>query len=309
MLGEHPSGCVGARPDRAAHGERGPVSGRPRALSSGRIVPASGPAVHTNGRSFPLRRRAFDVTPSLVQAVHGGRVRARSRHAMGPRKSARRKAPGKGEVMESTTKTAACTWRGRFRDPDGRELQRTFKRRDDAKAWVRAHETRLDSGEFLDPRRAKKRFGDFWAEFLDGSDIRPTTRARYEGHYARYLAPTFADRALGSITPEDCRKWRSGLARAGTGAATVFSVTTLLGRRISSTAPSPTSSSTTARHVPNPSVVRPTAVSASSNRRSSRGSPRRTRAVPGARLVARDARVGWRGGGAPRRRHRYMRAN
>jgi integrase len=137
--------------------------------------------------------------------------------------------------MGWTKKTKAGTWKATFRDPMKKtesgnpcEVSKTFAKKMDALAWLRTHEGRIDEDTYLDPSRGKTRFAEVWDSFLAGSTIRATTRARYEVHHRLYLAPTFKNRAIGSITAADCRTWRARLVDGGTGAATVAAATQLL---------------------------------------------------------------------------------
>jgi integrase len=157
--------------------------------------------------------------------------------------------------MGWTKKTSAGTWRACFRDPDRHEVSKTFAKKGDAERWLRAHEARIDMGHYLDPRAAKRRFGDYWAAFLDGSEIRPSTRARYETHYRLYIEEPFGDCPLGSIKPEDVRKWRSGLARVGKGAATIEAATRLLKTVLNRAVEDEIIARSPARHVENPTTA------------------------------------------------------
>ncbi len=125
-------------------------------------------------------------------------------------------------------RTTAGHYRGAYRDPDGKTVSKTFKLKGDAERWLRRHESRIDEGNYLDPRGAKKRMDVFWSEFLAGSDIRPSTRDRYERHWKLYIEPTFGNRSLGSVKPADVRAWRVEMQTAKKGAATIVAATRLL---------------------------------------------------------------------------------
>jgi integrase len=147
-------------------------------------------------------------------------------------------------------------WRAAYRDPDKREVSKTFALKRDAESWLRQHEGRIDEGTYLDPRRAKKRLGEYWAEsFLAGKPVRPGTRARYEVHWRLYLEPAFGDRALGSITPADVRTWRADLLRGGRGEATVEAATRLLKTVLNRAVADELIARSPARHVPNPATA------------------------------------------------------
>lgn len=122
-------------------------------------------------------------------------------------------------------------YRVRFRDPAGRHRSRTFRRRRDAEDFARRVEIEIADGAWRDPASARRPLGEVAEAFLGGAyDLRPATRALYEGAYRLHVAPTFAGVAVGAIRAEEVRSWIEGLLRAGVGPRTVQVARQVLGR-------------------------------------------------------------------------------
>jgi integrase len=119
-------------------------------------------------------------------------------------------------------------YRACYRGQDGKTHSRTFSRKGDAKGWLATEQADIERNTWTDPDKAKVKFADFFEQFMAGSDIRPTTRDRYERHYRLYLAPSFSNRRIGTITPTEIRKWKTELSARGIGASTIVSALRLL---------------------------------------------------------------------------------
>lgn len=130
--------------------------------------------------------------------------------------------------MGWTRKTKAGTWRANYRDPEQKTVSKTFAKKGDAERWLRTYEGKIDGDEYVDPRAGRTPMSECWTAFMEGSDLRPSTRAVYEIHWRLHIAPTFGRRAVGSIRPADVRAWRTELQGNGVGASTVKAATKLL---------------------------------------------------------------------------------
>lgn len=104
----------------------------------------------------------------------------------------------------------------------GREVSRTFKRRQDADAYRRQAEHAELTGLMVDPRGGRITFGDWWEQWWPSTvHLRPSTRARDEAYYNRRIAPTFKEARLDRIDRAALRQWISELRAAGLAPATV----------------------------------------------------------------------------------------
>jgi integrase len=110
--------------------------------------------------------------------------------------------------MASPKKTSSGNWTVRYRDPDGHQHRRTFKRRIEAEQHLRHVETSKDRGVFIDPADAKTRL-DEWITYWHASrlNLRPSTEARDRAYINLYINPHLGRHQLGHLTPTRIRKW------------------------------------------------------------------------------------------------------
>ena len=92
----------------------------------------------------------------------------------------------------------------RLRDLDGKTYTRTWRTKDEAKAYERAELTARDRGDWIDPAARARTFDDVAAEWLASNPAkRPVTVARDRGAIERHLSPAFGSRRIGAIQPKD----------------------------------------------------------------------------------------------------------
>jgi integrase len=85
---------------------------------------------------------------------------------------------------------------------------RTFIRRKDADAFRATVETQRLRGVVTDPRRARVTVQEYAAAWMDRrTDIRPTTRAKYQHLLDRHIVPTLGAHPLGEVAPSVVRGW------------------------------------------------------------------------------------------------------
>jgi integrase len=101
----------------------------------------------------------------------------------------------------------------RFTAPNGARLSagKTFARKADAEAWAADQRRQLDRGA---TRQQKITFGAYAATWLagrhvKGRPIKPRTRSHYQSILDDHLLPTFGNRQLAAITPQDVRDWHA----------------------------------------------------------------------------------------------------
>jgi integrase len=113
-------------------------------------------------------------------------------------------------------------WRARYRDARGREHARHFARKVDATRWLASIETARARGEWVDPRRAHVRVGE-WAEaWLAGQvQLKPSTKERYELLVRGQILPWWERVPLASVSYADVSMWVQQLSASGLAASTV----------------------------------------------------------------------------------------
>jgi len=102
------------------------------------------------------------------------------------------------------------------RGPDGRQRQRSFRRKIDAERWLAEQQARLTWGEWVDPAASRVSFGAVASEWLDAAvHLKPKTRASYSSLLRTRVLPTWERISLGRITHEGVAWWVAGMATAG----------------------------------------------------------------------------------------------
>jgi hypothetical protein len=152
----------------------------------------------------------------------------------------------------------------RYRDPSGRQRNKTFSRKIDAERYLTSIENAKLTGQYVDPARSRVTAGawaDLWLDVQ--ADLSPTTRNRYEGIIARHIRPRWGNVQLASVTHAEVQRWLTRLELAPASVRKVHRVLSMVlayavkdgrlavnARRRGKPAPSPGSRET----LPNPSA-------------------------------------------------------
>jgi integrase len=124
--------------------------------------------------------------------------------------------------MASIAKRDDGRWRARYRDDADKEHSRHFKRKIDAQHWLDEVTTAVTTGMYVDPRRSRIMFGDWAQRWLATKvDLKPSTRARYEGLLRVNVLPEWGPVRLADISHEGVAAWVGGLSRSGLAASSV----------------------------------------------------------------------------------------
>jgi integrase len=112
-------------------------------------------------------------------------------------------------------------WRARYRGPDGRERNKSFRRKLDAQRWLADQKVRLSRGEWVDPAALRVEFGAVAREWFDGTlHLKPRTRSSYRRLLDLRVLPRWERIPMGKVAgmlPE----WISELASSGLSASQV----------------------------------------------------------------------------------------
>jgi integrase len=100
----------------------------------------------------------------------------------------------------------------RYRDPSGRQRNKTFGRKIDAERYLTGTENAKLTGQYVDPARSRVTVGA-WADlWIDAqADLAPKTRERYEGIIARHVRPRWGNVRLASATHAEVQRWLTRL--------------------------------------------------------------------------------------------------
>ena len=108
------------------------------------------------------------------------------------------------------------TWQVRYRDPDGRQRKKHFRKKVDAENWLHHMEVSKLTGTFADPALGRTTFSE-WANgwLYSKVNLKPKTHAGYESLLRVHLLPAFGSTALNSVSPIEVRDFVSGLHNSG----------------------------------------------------------------------------------------------
>lgn len=103
----------------------------------------------------------------------------------------------------------------RYRTPERKVRTKTFRRKVDADRYANEVETDIARGDFVDPRRGRKLFGEYATDWVnDRPKLKPRTRDEYRRVLRLHIAPTFSTSEMRAITPGSIRAWHAALTRA-----------------------------------------------------------------------------------------------
>jgi integrase len=110
------------------------------------------------------------------------------------------------------------SWRARYHGPDGRERNKTFRRKGDAERWLAQQRSFIAQGDWTDPARGRVTFGEYALAWLESrTDLKPKTRHQYESLLRLHILPTWGTVPLGKITFEGLTHWIARLSLSGLG--------------------------------------------------------------------------------------------
>lgn len=130
-------------------------------------------------------------------------------------------------------------WQARVPDPSRggtAKIERTFRTRVEAEAWVAQQQTSILDGTWLDPRRAQRRFDsvvEVWRESWPAR-LEPKTIAGYDQCLRTHILPEFGHRPIGSIDREAVQRFVNRLSGGGLAAETVRGIYSVLRNALNS---------------------------------------------------------------------------
>src|SRR3954451_5481248 len=95
--------------------------------------------------------------------------------------------------MGSIAKRPDGTYRRRYRDENGKEHARHFKRKVDAQRWLNSVTAALESGNYVDHRAGKINVGERAEKWFEGqAHLKPRTRRRYRSGLDMHVLPQWS---------------------------------------------------------------------------------------------------------------------
>jgi integrase len=115
-------------------------------------------------------------------------------------------------------------WRAHYRDPAGKQKNRSFARKTDATNFLTTIEGSKLVGSFIDPALARLTVGEWATRWLEGQEhLKPSTRARYAGIVKTAITPAWSTVRLADVGHADVQRW-VGTLSTGSSPATVRKV-------------------------------------------------------------------------------------
>ena len=115
--------------------------------------------------------------------------------------------------VEKRVRNGNVAWRAHWRDPSGKQRNRSFDRKVDAQAFLTSVEQSKLVGSYIDPGRANTTVGALADQWLAGKvGLKPTTRALYESVIHVHVRPRWGTTPLAKVTHGDVQAWVADLA-------------------------------------------------------------------------------------------------
>lgn len=102
-------------------------------------------------------------------------------------------------MSAGSVKRRGESWRGRFRNGEGKDVQRTFARKADADRWVREQLAAVETGTYVDPHAGRVTFSEYAAAWLGTQHTRERTQTLQESRVRLYLNPVIGALLLRQI--------------------------------------------------------------------------------------------------------------
>lgn len=121
----------------------------------------------------------------------------------------------------------------RYRDPSGRQVSRTFKRKSDAVAFHRTVEADILRGDWVDPRKGRLTLDDWWQQWWPTVvNLRESSRARDESYYRTHVLPTFGTTRIDAIDHAMVAAWVARMDSTDLAPATVVKAAQTLSKTL-----------------------------------------------------------------------------
>jgi len=121
-------------------------------------------------------------------------------------------------IRDRGTEHKASRFQARYRDPDGRQVSKSFRRKIDARRWLDETTADLVTGRYVSPRSGTVRLRDYATRWLNSQTFDPSTREGTERRLRLHVLPELGDIELRNIKPSTVQSWLAG--RGGAASST-----------------------------------------------------------------------------------------
>lgn len=116
---------------------------------------------------------------------------------------------------------------------NGREISKTFRTKEQARAWRIQQQAALHRDEWISPRKGSTTFGEVAEIWLARPDVRQSTRERDASYLHSMILPRLGHRSVRSIEPDDLDRLVRDLQAEGKAASTVRKASQIAGAVLS----------------------------------------------------------------------------
>ena len=101
-------------------------------------------------------------------------------------------------------------WQARYRDLDGQQVSRTFKRKIDAQRWLDEVTADLVTGRYVDPRAGRVTLAEYAGKWLDSQTFDEVTWEGTERRLRLHILPQLGRYELRALKPSTIQGWLRG---------------------------------------------------------------------------------------------------
>lgn len=109
--------------------------------------------------------------------------------------------------MASVAKRPDGRYRARYRDADGKEHARHFRRKVDAQQWLDGVTASVVTGTYVSPATARMTVGEWCDLWLDGYGTRRPSTVRQARVHVAVIKERFGSTRLSAVKPSDVKAW------------------------------------------------------------------------------------------------------
>ena len=115
--------------------------------------------------------------------------------------------------IEKRQRGGTVSWRAHYRDPSGRQHNKSFTRRIDAERFLTGVESSKLVGAYIDPSAARLTVGVWSERWLQGqAHLKPSTAERYAGILREHVTPRWGTTRLADVSHADVQAWVTTLS-------------------------------------------------------------------------------------------------
>jgi integrase len=102
--------------------------------------------------------------------------------------------------VASIAKRPDGTYRPRYRDENGKEHARHFKRKVDAQRWLDSITASMVRGDYVDPKLGQVTLASYVATWLPAQPLRDSSRRAYDSYLRNHILPALGHARLSAVT-------------------------------------------------------------------------------------------------------------